>query len=134
MSIERVGSFKYCEADFSGFRVQNVYMDGKVGRKAPTGSAWLEKIGLVVRYSQNKVALATVGTVASATVEMARDIPALRVALMEALAAMEPDSGSLTAAAPEFTRWGIAQTGEIERLRAELAVARAEVRRLGGEG
>jgi len=86
--IKRVGDFKYEDGHFRGLRVQQMFMDGKVGRNAP-GYAWLESFGLVVRYSERKVALVTVETVASAAVEMARDIPAMRKALMEALSAME---------------------------------------------
>ena len=90
--IKRVGDFKYEAGHFKGFRVQGLYMDGKVGRDAPTACAWLDSFGLVVRHSEKKIALVTVETVASAAVEMARDIPELRRALIAELTAMEqPD-------------------------------------------
>ena len=90
-SIKRVGDFKYSSSDFKCFRVQGMYMDGKLGRNATDACAWLENIGLIVRYSDRKVALVTVETVASAAVEMARDLPAMREALIESLTAMRAD-------------------------------------------
>ena len=87
--IKRVGDFRYDDTHFKGFRVQGLYMDGRAGKGAPSACAWLESFGLVVRYGEKKIALVTVETVASAAVEMARDIPALRKSLIDALTAMD---------------------------------------------
>lgn len=97
--IKRIGDFKYDSGDFRCFRVQGMYMNGKLGRNATDACAWLENIGLIVRYSERKVALVTVETVASAVVEMARDLPAMREALIESLTAMRSGGGMADEAA-----------------------------------
>lgn len=91
-TIKRLGDFKFNPNLFRGTGPQQMMMDGKVGRGV-TDYAWLESFGLVVRYSERKVALVTVDTVAAAAIEMARDIPAMRAALLEALMAMGPAEG-----------------------------------------
>ena len=96
-TIKRVGDFKFTPNMFRGAGPQQMMMDGKVGRGV-TDYAWLESFGLVVRYSERKVALVTPGTVAAAAIEMARDIPAMRAALLEALIAMGPAEGGAAAA------------------------------------
>lgn len=92
-TIKRVGDFKYEPDDFEGVRVQTFHADLKLTKNAPTDSAYLWRHGLVVRHSTNKAALVTVDTVAAAAIEMARDIPAMRAALLEALTAMGPAEG-----------------------------------------
>lgn len=88
-TIKRAGDFKYQPDDFEGVRVQTFHADLKLLKSAPSGSAYLWSHGLVVRYSTNKAALVTTETVAAAAIEMARDLPAMRAALLEALTAMD---------------------------------------------
>ena len=88
-TIKRADDFKYDHALFRGVRVQTFYGDVKLTKNATSDPAFLESYGLVVRYSTNKAAVVTAETVAAAAIEMARDLPAMRAALLEALTAMD---------------------------------------------
>ena len=91
-AIKRGGDFKFSSYLFSGPRAQQMMLDGKVARGAPDACAWLDTFGLVVRYSEKRAVGVTVDTVAAAAIEMARDIPAMRQALLVALTAMDADT------------------------------------------
>ena len=90
-TIKRADGFKFSSYLLDGPRAQQMMLTGTISRGAPDACAWLDTFGLVVRYSEKKAVGVTVDTVAAAAIEMARDIPAMRQALLVALTAMDAD-------------------------------------------
>jgi hypothetical protein len=61
-------------------------------KTSPVDSLWLHEMGLMVRCGAAKARCLSANEVGLAALEMARDIPDLRRALIDALTALEGDS------------------------------------------
>jgi hypothetical protein len=82
-------TLKRCN-NYTPVRFENIARTGRVltcdlDRDAPQDDLWLLPIGVAVQYSKNNVRILSAGEIALVTVEMCRDNPAMRAALLKAL-------------------------------------------------
>lgn len=77
----------YKPGSFHGLKRSEIVISGTTAAPGTACDLWLGRLGLVVHHSKSKVRILTVGEVGLAAVELAKDNPDLRRALIEALTA-----------------------------------------------
>lgn len=76
----------YTPVLFEGIALSGQILTGDVGDNAPQGDLWLLPLGVaVLHYTKKEVRILSAGDIAVVAVEMCRDNPAMRAALLDAL-------------------------------------------------